>query len=179
MNVNENTIECISRKYRVKTKGGMIVEVESTKSLSGKMTNELLKEDDEINSFFSNNKIMSIRQLVTTNTKNSQEKLIQDKLVPKKGRFTPRQRLNNLLKMTGEFTRKDYQKYMFDMYGVTIAKFMAYDDIKEGLLAKRLEITEETAGRSKKYRVLDPTDVDENLYKTMMKDHKIQMGVIH
>lgn len=177
MNGNENIIECIGRKYRVQTRGGMIVEVESTKPLSSKLTHELLQEDNDINSFFSEHKIMSIRQMVTP-TKNIQEKEIESKRTPKRGKFSPRQRLNNLLKMKGVFTREDYQKHMLEIYGVKIEKFMAYDDIRDAIVAKRLEITEGKIGRARKYRVLDPTDIDENLYKTLMKDVKIQMGVI-
>lgn len=177
MSENENTIECFCRKYRVQTPGGLIVEVESTKALSGQITHKLLEEDTEIDSFFSNHKIVGLRQLVTTPAKYQEDKFVS-RLAPKKGRFTPRQRLNHLLKMKGEFTREDYQKYMLEMYGVKIEKFMAYDDIRSALASKRLEVMEGKSGRQSKYRITDPNDVDENLYKSMIKDQKIQMGVI-
>jgi hypothetical protein len=178
-NENGNIIECICRKYRVQTRNGMIVEVESTKPLSEQTTQKLLHEDDDIDLFFSTHNIMAIRHMVMTPINNNQEKKIEGKLTPKNGRFTPRQRLNHILKMTGEFTRNDYQKHMLDKYGVIIPKFMAHTDIKGAIVAKRLEIVEGKVGRERKYRVIDPTDVDNTLYKTISNDRKIQMGVLH
>lgn len=181
MSENENTIECICRKYRVQSRGGLIVEVESTKPLSGQITQELLEEDNEIDSFFANHRIVGVRQAVVTPSKykkEEEEDKIASKFAPKKGKFTPRQRLNHVLKMKGEFTRDNYQRHMFDTYGVKIEKFMAYDDIRDAMASKRLEITGGKVGRARTYRVVDPTDVDETLYKTLMKDHKVRMGIL-
>ena len=180
MEENENIIECICRKYRIQNRGGLIVEVESTKPLSGKITSELLEEDAEINSFFKDHRIVGIRHVVVTPSKYQKEEAkIEQKLSPKKGRFTPMQRLNHVLKMKGEFTRDNYQKHMLEIYGVKIGKYMAYDDIRDALASKRLEITGGKIGRERTYRVVDPTDVDETLYKTLLKDQKIQMGILH
>lgn len=179
MSESENTIECISRKYRVHNRGGLIVEVESTKPLSGKITKELLEEDTEIDTFFSNHRIVGVRQAVVTPSKYQKEEVnIEKKLSPKGGRFTPIQRLNQLLKMKGEFSRQDYQKYISDMYGVKLGRYMAYDDLRSALDSKRLEVTGVKIGRERTYRVVDPTNVDETLYKTLMKDRKVQMGIL-
>jgi len=178
MSENENTIECVCRKYRVQTRGGLIVDVESTKPLSGQITQELLEEDTEIDSFFTNHRIVGIRQMVATPSKFPKEDNIESKFAPKKGKFTPRQRLNHLLKMRGEFTRNDYQKYMLDTYGVKIEKFMAHDDLRGAIASKRIEITGGKVGRARKYRVVDQTDIDETLYKTLINDHKVRMGVL-
>lgn len=180
MEENGNIIECICRKYRVQARGGLTVEVESTKPLSGKITSELLEEDAGINSFFKDHRIVGIRQAVVTPHKYQKEEAkIEQKLAPKKGKFTPRQRINHVLKMKGEFTRDNYQKHMLDMYGVKIGKYMAYDDIRDALDSKRLEITGGKVGRERTYRVVDPTDVDETLYKTLLNDRKIQIGILH
>lgn len=178
-NENGNEIECISRRYRVRSPGGMVVDIESSKPLSGQLNDKLLAEDSEIGSFFSNHKVMNIRQVVTMPTKNPQERKIESKLSPKNGIFTPRQRFNNLLKMKGEFNRKDYQKYMSDVYGVAINKYMAWDDIRSAIVAKRLEIIEGKVGRARTYRVVDPTDVDDTLYKTLINDRKLKVGIMN
>ena len=178
MNRNGNTIECICRKYRVQAKGGMIIELESTKPLSEQLTNELLQEDDDINSFFSNHKIMYVGQMATIPIKNLQDNEVENKLIPNKVRYSPMQRLNSMLKMKGEFTRDDYQKYMFEKYGVTIEKFKAHYDIRDALSYKRLEIAESKGGRSRKYRVLDPTEMDEDTYKSLMRETRMQLKIV-
>lgn len=178
MNRNGNTIECICRKYRVQAKGGMIVEVESTKPLSKKLTNELLQEDDDINLFFSNHKIINVGQMATKPTENLQEIKVESKLTSDKIIFTPMQRLNSMLKMKGEFTRDDYQKHMFEKYRVIVEKFKAHYDIRDALSYNRLEIAEGKDGRAKKYRVLDPTEIDEDTYKSLMRDHRMQLKIV-
>ena len=175
MKENENEIECIERKYRVKMPGGLIVEVESTKPLSVQMTHELLEEDNEIDSFFTHHKIMNMRQVVASPIKDTHGTIIGGKVGPKKGIFTPMQRLNNMLKMTGEFTRKDYQKHMLDMYNVNVPRHMSHDDINRAIKSKRIELIAGKMGSPGKYRVVDPVDIDENLYKSLLAGRKIQM----
>ena len=44
----DNIVECICRRYRVQTPGGMVVEVESDKPLSTQLNAKLLEEEPEI-----------------------------------------------------------------------------------------------------------------------------------
>lgn len=178
MDENENTIECIGRRYRVYTKGGMTLDVESSKKLSDKLNDALLKEDDAIKNFFSNNNIMNIRQVVMVPSNKPQERPFENKLTPKGGRFTPKQRLNHLLNMKGEFSRIDYQKYMFDIHGVVIERYTAYDDIRDAIASNRLKITEEKIGRARKYKVVDPINVDDNISETMINDRKAKLEIL-
>ena len=179
MSDNENTIECICRRYRVQTPGGMVVEVESIKPLSGQMNHELLEEDCEINSFFSNHKIVSsIRQIVATSSNVKKADKVISRPSSQQGRFTPRQRLNNILKMVGEFTRNDYRKYMLDTYGVKIERHTSHKDFQQALAIHRIEVVKERPGRQATYRVIDPADIDTTLYNTMINDHKIKMGIM-
>jgi hypothetical protein len=178
-NEKEAIIECVCRRYRVQMPGGMVTEVESTKPLTVQMNHELLEEDNEINSFFAHHKIMSIRHMVTSPTKQVQERKTTHGLVLGKDTFSPRQRLNHLLKMKGEFTRHDYQKYMLDTHRVKIATYMAYDDLRSAMRAKRLEKIEPKSGRLQKYKILDPVEIDENLYRSIIiKDHRVHMGIV-
>lgn len=177
-NGQETIIECVCRRYRVKMPGGIITEVESTKPLSVQMTHELLEEDNEIDSFFSHYKITSVRHVTTPlDIKDKNEDII-DKQIFNQRALTPRQRLNVLLKMKGEFTREDYQKYMFDMHRLKVQKFMAYDDLRDAIKSKRLVKVEGKSGRMQMYKVVDPVDIDEQLYKTIIRDHKVHMGIV-
>lgn len=174
----ETVIECVGRRYRVNMPGGIVTEVESTKPLSRQMNRDLLEEDNEIGSFFSNYKITSVRHVVTPMKNDVKHEEIVNKHVSDKKMLTPRQRINALLKMSGEFTRDDYQKYMLDAHGVKIAKFMAYDDIRDAIKVKRLILTGEKSGRAKTYKVVDAVEVDEQLYKTIIKEHKAHMEMV-
>lgn len=176
-NENEIIIECVCRVYRVKMPGGLIAEVESTKPLSIQMTHELLEEDKEIDSFFAHHKITGMRHIVASQETQVKESKIAEKNLFNQGRLSPRQRINSLLKMKGEFTRNDYQKYMLDVNRVKIEKFMAYDDLRDAIRLKRLVKIEEKSGRVHKYKVIDPVDVDEQLYKTMINEHKVHMAI--
>jgi hypothetical protein len=182
MNSNKEkdaVIECVCRRYRVQMPNGMVTEVESTKPLSVQMNHELLEEDNEIDSFFAHHKIMSLRHIVSQNDKQVQERKMTDKILFDKGSLSPRQRLNHLLKMKGEFTREDYQKYMLDVNRVKIEKFMAYDDLRDAIRIKRLEKIPERSGRLQKYKVLDPVEIDENLYREIIiEEHKNHMGIV-
>jgi hypothetical protein len=177
-NENETIIECICRIYRVKMPGGMIAEVESNKPLSIQMTHELLEEDKEIDSFFAHHRITGMRHVIASQEQQVKERRAEEKILFNQGRLSPRQRLNSLLKMKGEFTRKDYQQYMLDVNRVKIEKFMAYDDLREAIKAKRLVKIEEKSGDVHKYKVVDPVEIDEQLYKTLIKEHKTHMATV-
>lgn len=176
-NGNETIIECIRRTYRINTPGGMIAEVESTKPLSIQLTHELLEEDKEIDSFFANHKIIGMRHMVASQEIQAKERNVAEKIIYNHGSMTPRQRLNNLLKMKGEFTREDYQKYMFEINRIKIKNFMAYHDLRDAIKSKRLVITDGKSGRLQKYKVIDPADIDEQLYKTIINEHKMHMEI--
>lgn len=177
-NEKEAIIECICRIYRVHMPGGIVADVESIKPLSIQMTHELLEEDNEIDSFFSHYKITGLRHVVTPIEKVIQNDEIVNKRVFSQRGLSPMQRLNSLLKMNGEFTREDYQKYMFDMHRIKIEKFMAYDDLRDAIKAKRLVKVEEKSGRMQRYKVIDPIEIDEQLYKTIIKEHKAHMAIV-
>jgi hypothetical protein len=178
-NGQETIIECICRRYRIKMPGGIVTEVESIKPLSVQMTHELLEEDNEIDSFFSNYKITSLRHVVTPIESYSKNEDIIDKQIFTQRTLTPRQRLNVVLEMKGEFTREDYQKYMLDMHRLKIQKFMAYDDLREAIKAKRLvRVEEKKSGRMQMYKVVDHAEIDEQLYKTIINDHKVHMEIV-
>lgn len=182
-NGKEAIIECVCRIYRVQMPGGMIADVESTKPLSVQMTHELLEEDKEIDEFFAHHKITGMRHMITsqeTHVKETRAKegKATEKLIFDQGGLTPRQRINYLLKMKGEFTREDYQKHMLDVHRIKIPKFMAHDDIRKTLSIKRLERVSGKPGRVQWYKVVDPVEMDEQLYKTVVKDHKLHMGIV-
>ena len=181
MNKNDEKeviIECVCRRYRVQMPGGIVSEVESTKPLSIQMTHELLEEDNEIDAFFSHHKIMSLRHVITPIEKTVKNDEIVKKRIFNKGALSPMQRINSLLKMKGEFTRAEYQKYMFNMHRVNIARYMAYDDLRDAIKAKRLIKVEEKTGRLQRYKVVDPIEIDEQLYKTIIKEHKTHMEIV-
>ena len=179
MDKEDNTIECICRKYRVKTSEGMIIEVESTKPMSEHAVKRLLEEDSEICSFFSNYKIVNIEQELLTQDINSCLKP-EIKDVPPKGKFSPMQRFNILLKMKGEFTSKSYMGHMLDVYKVKIARYVAFDDIVMANKAGRLELVKKS-GRFKIYKVLDSSSVDQKQYTSILKNiknNKIPMNAV-
>jgi hypothetical protein len=56
---------------------------------------------------------------------------------------------------------------------------MAYDDLREAIKAKRLvRVEEKKSGRLQMYKVVDPAEIDEQLYKTIINDHKVHMEIV-
>lgn len=88
--------------------------------------------------------------------------------------LAPFERLNVLLKMEGEFTRIDYQKFMVDTTQ-KMSDFMGHEDIEVALLLKKIEVIEEKTGRLRKYRVIDTNPVDRDTYRQMIKEHKMEI----
>lgn len=174
-----NTIECYERRYRVKTPGGIVVDVESTTLLSERMTRALLEEDNDIDSFFAHHKITGIRQLVAAPVKNRQESKVVTNINAKKRILSPMMRLNEMLKMKGEFTRRDYEQHIFNEHKTKIERHTAHKDIKDAIGISRVELIKGKSGRLMKYRVLDPANVDENLYAILLRDRRVQMDALH
>jgi len=167
---NGNIIECVYRRYSVQLPGGMVIEVESAKPLSGQMTHILLEEDD-IGSFFENYKIIAISKVEDR----------PDERVQKVGRLRksrersigPLERLNSLLLMPGDFTRIDYQEYMQTKCKVKMSTFMGHSDIEAALALNKLEALGKTKdSRFHQYRVIDQTQINKDQYITLSKDQR-------
>ncbi len=175
----DNIIECICRRYRVQTPGGMVVEVESDKSLSTQLNAKLLEEEPEINDFFKYHKILGIRQIVRTNTSQKTTGLAEPRIVAKDGTLSPRQRINQLLKMKGEFTRQDYIHSLFTNFRYKLNKWTSHSDIKDALHLKKIEIVSERKGHNGRiYKVTDKEDVEESLYQKLLQDRKLHISVL-
>lgn len=173
----ENMIECICRRYRVQTPGGMIVEVESDKPLSTQLNAKLLEEEPEIDEFFKYHKILEMRQLVRTNI--SQQKTEGPRMIGKGGTLSPRQRINQLLKMKGEFARQDYISSLFTNFHYKLNKWTSHSDIKNALRLKKIEIMSERKGHnSRLYKVIDEEEVEESLYQKLLQDRKLHISVL-
>lgn len=172
----DNIVECICRRYRVQTPGGMVVEVESDKHLSTQLNAKLLEEEPEINEFFKYHKILGLRQLVKTNP--SQQKIEPPKIA-KDGSISPRQRLNQMLKMEGEFTRADYIKYLFDNFHYKVNKWTSHNDIQDALHLNKIHMVEERKGaHGRKYRVINTDEMEESLYKKLLQDRKLHISTL-
>ena len=176
MDRNETKIECIRRQYRVQTADGMIFEVEPMKPLTERVGYRASKEDDEIAKFFSENKVVFIGQKEAKLENDKKEVKKTERPAPKKITLNPMQRLNCMIKMKGEFTREDYQKYMLDKYNIDVSLFMSHNDIEDALKARKLEMVSKKSGRLRKYVVVDTSELDESSYKSLDK-RKIQMEV--
>lgn len=176
----DNIVECIGRRYRVQTTGGTIIEVESDKPLSIQLNAKLLEEDSEINEFFKHHKVLSTRQLVRTNViQQKTTDLGSPKIVANEGYLNPRQRINALLKMKGEFTRQDYITFLFDNYRYKLSKWTSFDDITDALKLNRIEVVKERKGKEgRKYRIIDSTDVEESLYDKLLQDRKLSINTL-
>lgn len=169
----DGKIECVLRKYHIHIPGGSILEVESTKPISEEETKRLLEEDDGISNFFRHYKITGYLHPVNSLRRARQDN--EPRPDPAKP-LTPRQRVNLLLEMKGEFTRNEYIEHMKGI-GYDMTKWMAHVDFNNAVNLKRLEIVDDTR-RAIKYRVIDPIQVDEPLFKQLLKDRRVQIGVI-
>lgn len=87
-------------------------------------------------------------------------------------RPTPCDRINMMITMEGEFTRKDYQKFMEDKnYRMTDCS--GYGDIEDALLLRKIELTGEKIGKGyRKYRMIDTRPVEQYMYRKTKKSHK-------
>ena len=176
----DNMIQCTCRRYRVQTTGGMIVEVESDKPLSTQLNAKLLEEDCDIDEFFKHHNILGIRQIVRPSPgQQGTIDLREPKLIIKDGILSPRQRLNQLLKMRGEFTRTDYIKYMFDDFHYKVNKWTSHNDIQDALRLNKIQIISERKGqKGRHYKVIDTEEVEESLYKKLLQDRKLHISTL-
>lgn len=176
----DNIVECIRRRYRVETPGGMILEVESDKPLSTQLNAKLLEEEPEINEFFMHHNILGVRQLVKTNLAQQKTKdLVGPKIISKDGTLSPRQRLNQLLKMKGEFTRQDYINSLFDNFKYKLNKWTSHNDIKDALVLNKIQMVSEKKRRQGRlYKVVDTEEVEESLYQKLLQDRKLHISTL-
>ena len=173
----DNIIKCICRRYRVQTPGGTVIEVESDAPISSQLNAKLLEEDTYINEFFKHHKVLGIRQMVMT--AGPQKDLRPPRIINKDGTLNPRQRLNHLLKMKGEFTRKDYIKFLFDNSQYKLNKWTSHNDIKDALRLNKIELLEDRKGRDGRvYRVVDSTEVEESIYQKLLQDRKLHISTL-
>jgi hypothetical protein len=176
----ENEIECFYRKYRVKTPAGMIIEIESDKPLSTQLNIKLLEEEPEIDEFFKSHKILATRQLIRTHIdpkKKDISGLAEPTIIAKDGSLSPRQRLNELLKMKGEFTRQDYVESLFTNFRYKLNKWTSHTDIKDALQLNKIQMVRKEK-RSRVYKVIDTEEVEESLYTKLLQDRKLQMSIL-
>lgn len=175
----ENIIECIARRYRVQTPGGMIVEVESDKPLSTQLNAKLLEEEKDINEFFKRRRILAVRQIVRSSPNQQKSSLEPPIIIAKDGSLSPRQRLNQLLKMRGEFTRQNYIDSLFDNFQYKLNKWTSHNDMKDALRLNKIEIVTERKGHnSRLYKVIDNTEVEESLYEKLLQDRKLHISTL-
>jgi hypothetical protein len=175
----DNIVECIYRRYRVQTPSGMVVEVESDKPISTQLNAKLLEEEPEINEFFRYHKILGVRQIVRSNIDQKTRELTEPKIVANDGTLSPRQRLNQLLKMKGEFTRKDYIDSLFTNFRYKLNKWTSHSDIKDALHLNKIQmVSEGRCQRSRSYKVIDTEEVEESLYKKLLQDRKLQISTL-
>lgn len=176
----DNIVECIYRRYRVQTPGGMIVEIESDKPLSTQLNAKLLEEEPEIDEFFKHYKILGARQLIRTNIdKQNKKDLAEPRIIAKDGTLSPRQRLNHLLKMKGEFSRQEYIDSLFTNFQYKLNKWTSHNDIKDALRLKKIEIITERKGQTARlYKVIDSAEIEESLYKTLLQDRKLHISTL-
>lgn len=174
----ENIVECICRRYRVQTPGGTIIEVESDKPISTQLNAKLLEEDSEIDEFFKHYKILGTRQIMMT--PGLQKDLKSPRIISDDGTLNPRQRLNQLLKMRGEFTRQDYMKFLFDNCRYKLNKWTSHSDIKAALHLHKIEpVNTKRKGREGlKYRIVDSTEVEEPIYEKLLQDRKLHISTL-
>lgn len=184
----KNLVECVKRTYRVQTSGGIKMEIESGKVLSGLTTTKLLEEDCEINSFLENCKIIDVeipsskvKKYYKKKAKPRKKQKIDVEPVPDiqdievKNRITPCDRINLMIAIGGEFTRIDYQKFMEDK-GHKMSNFMGHEDIESAMLLRRIEPTGEKIGRGlRKYRITDTMPVEEYMFRKIVKNVKSHM----
>lgn len=167
---NGNIIECVYRRYRVQSPGGVTIEVESTKPLSGRTTHVLLEEDNEIGSFFENHKIIDV-----ISVKNQPKKPVYKQKTIRAERpevsINPLDRVNHMLQMPDQFTRLDYQKYMRTEHKIKLSDFMGHNDIEAALALNKLEVMGRFR-RLRQYRIKDQTEIDKDQYRTILRDQK-------
>lgn len=166
----DGKIECVLRKYHIHMPGGSVLEVESTKPISEEGTKRLLEEDNGISNFVRHYKITGYLHPVTAPRRARQDN--EPRPDPAKP-LTPRQRVNLLLEMKGEFTRSDYMEHMKGL-GYDMTKWMAHIAFNSAIGFKRLELVDDTK-RALIYKVVDPMPVDESLFKQLLRDRKLQI----
>lgn len=176
----DNIVECICRRYRVQTPAGMVVEVESDKPLSTQLNAKILEEEPEIDQFFKYHKILATRQIMKSNI-SSQKTVVREeqRLIAKDGTLSPRQRLNQLLKMKGEFTRQDYIDSLFTNFHYKLNKWTSHNDMKDALHLNKVQLVSERKGHNGRlYRVIDDVEVEESLYQKLLQDRKQHISVL-
>lgn len=169
---NGNIVECIYRRYRVRSPGGTTIEVESEKPLSGRTTRVLLEEDHEIGSFFENHKIIDVASI-----KNQPMKPVYKQKAIRARRseasVNPLDRINHMLQMPDRFTRLDYQKHMQAECKVKMSTYMGHNDIELALALKKLEPLGKAGIRGlRQYRVIDQTEINRDQYRSVLKEQK-------
>lgn len=175
---NGNIVECIYRRYRVQSPGGVTIEVESDKPLSGRTTRALLDDDNEIGSFFENHRIIdvtTIKNLPNKPVHKQRAARVQETIRAKRSEVSidPLGRINHMLQMSDTFTRLDYQKFMQTEHKVPMSAYMGHNDIEAALALKKLESVGRAGRRGHcKYRVIDQTEINEDQYKALLKEQK-------
>ncbi len=173
----ENVIECIARIWRIQTPGGIIVEIESDKPLSSQMNAKLLEEEEDINEFFKQRKILRMRQVIRPLP--GQQPKEESPRLSKEGTLTPRQRINQLLKMKGEFTRQDYIDYLFENFKYKLNKWISHRDIKDAVNLHKIEIIAQRKGKTGRlYKVIDTEEIEESLYQKLLQDRKLSINTL-
>lgn len=179
MDTKCSTIECVWKRYRVIIGDNDIINIDSTNPRS---------EEEEINdiySFFSNFQIISVTQdaqefnkVIDIDNNDSSYKGRSGSITPRQLVFSPRQRLNVLLKMIGEFTSKDYRERLLKDYNIELSKYVASEDISIAVRSERVEMLEEKFGRFRLYRVIDSSNISDTLYSSILKEIKMKIGAI-
>lgn len=170
---NGNTIECILRKYRIRTPEGIILEIVNARTIKNQLFDELLEEASEISSFFEKHqikvilpeKMAEIAEKIKTEKEKDKDKDLKS--------VSPIERLNLMLQMRVDFTRVDYQEYLTDKK-ISISNFMGHGDIQVATKLNRIE----EVGKTDKdhpltvYRVIDTTEIDKDAYNRILEIKK-------
>lgn len=87
-------------------------------------------------------------------------------------RLEPFERINVLLRMEGEFTRYDYQRFM-EEGKQKMSNFMGHDDIRAAMLLGKIEAAGGKEGKGlRRYRVIDQSPIDKDEYRQAVKESK-------
>lgn len=192
----KNMVTCTKRTYNIQTSDGVQIEVESKRTLSDEITAMLLKDDKDIGSFLDNCNIVNIdfvdkktslyknrrdkklkkrlsKKHIAKKVEKDKEKTINDRDTQSDNEcpLSPYDRINMMIKMEGEFTRLDYQKFMEEK-GYKMSDFMGHEDIKDAILLKRISPTGERLEKGRKvYRIIDVMPIEKYMYRKILKNH--------
>jgi hypothetical protein len=175
----KNFITSIKRIYSIKTPKGVKLDIESERPLKNSIVEKLLEEDSEIELFFENFDIVGIQKIENKSKKirlrrirHKRSNNVSEKESIEMMPSRPYERINLMLSMEGDFTRKDYQTFIEDKNN-KISDFQGHTDIRDAIILGKIEETGERIGKKlRRYRIIDTRPVDLFIYKKIIGGYK-------